>query len=511
MVSEVSANTSRTFVLVAAILGSSITFIDGSVINVALPVLQDALDATVDQVQWVVESYALMVASLMLVGGSLGDRLGRRSVFIAGTILFGIASVWCGLTSTIEWLIIARAVQGIGAALLVPGSLALITAAYDEEHRGRAIGTWSGFTAIAAGAGPVLGGWLIEQFSWRWIFFINIPLVIAVLAITMRGVPESRDETARGPIDWLGAALATLGLGGLVYGLIEAGTGGIAQAHVIASIAGGIVALIAFIVVEARLRNPMMPLELFRSSTFAGANLLTLLLYAALGGLLFFLPFNLIELQRYTPTEAGAAVLPFVITMFLLSRWSGGLVARFGSKLPLVVGPLVTAVGFAMFALPGASPTSYWTSFFPAIMVMSLGMTIAVAPLTTTVMSAVDERRAGVASGINNEISRAASLLAVAAFGVVMLATFTGALDERLDRAQIAPEAKRTILERRSQFVAMDLPPSLDAASTARVEAALREAFVDGFRVVSWVAAGLAAASALVAWGMIDGKGEQRT
>ena len=341
-------------------------------------------------------------------------------------------------------LILARGVQGIGAALLVPGSLALISANYSQEKRGRAIGTWSGFTSIAAGIGPVLGGWLAESISWRWIFFINIPLSIAVLVVSWMFVPESRDESTRGRVDWLGAGLATIGLGGVVYGLIESNSQGFRAPQVYISLTVGVAAFALFILAELREKNPMMPLALFRSNTFSGANLLTLFLYAALSGLLFFLPFMLIQVHGYAASSAGAALLPFVITMFVLSRWAGGLVTRYGSKLPLTVGPLLTAGGFALFGLLSGNGGGYWTAFFPAIMVMSLGMAISVAPLTTTVMGAVDERHAGIASGINNAVSRVAGLLAVAAFGVVMLLSFQRGLEQRLGSMDLSRLSKRT-------------------------------------------------------------------
>jgi EmrB/QacA subfamily drug resistance transporter len=322
------------WVLAAAILGSSITFIDGTVVNVALPILQRDLGASVGETQWVVESYALMLSALILVGGSLGDLFGRRKIFSLGVLLFGIASVLCGVAQSPNQLIIARGVQGIGAAMLVPGSLALISANFSKQRRGRAIGTWSGITAIAAGVGPVLGGWLIETFSWRWIFFLNIPLVAAVILITWFRVPESSDDKASKRIDWLGAILATVGLGGLVFGLIESNSRGFRDPLVIASLVIGAFALAGFILVEARIKNPMMPLALFRSRAFLGSNLLTLFLYGGLGGMMFFLPFILIQVQGYGPTAAGAALAPFIITMFVLSRWSGGLVDRYGSKIP---------------------------------------------------------------------------------------------------------------------------------------------------------------------------------
>lgn len=505
-VTDCSRATGR-WVLAAAILGSSITFIDGTVINVALPVLQSELGASVAQTQWIVESYALMLASLMLVGGSLGDRLGRRRVFSTGILLFALASIWCGLAPDVTQLIVARGVQGVGAALLVPGSLALISANFGKQKRGQAIGTWSGMTSIAAGIGPVLGGWLVERFSWRWIFFINIPLTAAVLLITWRRVPESRDEQAKGRVDLRGAVLATIGLGGIVFGLIESNVRGLTSTLVIASFTIGVAALAGFLLAEAREEEPMMPLTLFRSPTFAGANLLTLFLYAALSGILFFLPFNLIQVQGYTATATGAALLPFVLVMFLLSRWAGGLVDRYGSKLPLVVGPVIAAAGLALFALPEAEAGSYWTSFFPAVMVMSFGMAVSVAPLTTTVMSAVEERRAGVASGINNAVSRTAALLAVALFGVIMLHAFSNDLTERLEAMPVSAEVRAQLIEQSGDLVNMKIPENVSGEARSAIMRAVRESFVAGFRLVAYLAAGLAAASALVAWLLIEKNG----
>lgn len=496
--------------LAATILGSSITFIDGTVVNVALPVLQTELGASVTDAQWVVESYALMLAALLLVGGSLGDRYGRARVFAAGVALFAAASVWCGLSPNTSQLIIARGVQGVGAALLVPGSLAIISASFAKEERGRAIGTWSGFTAIAAGLGPVLGGWLIENRSWRWIFFINVPLAAVVLAIVWRSVPESRDEEAAKEQDWWGAGLATVGLGGVVFGLIESSTRGFSNPLVFTSLIIGVIALTLFVYVERGAAAPMMPLRLFRSSTFAGANLLTLLLYAALGSVLFLLPFNLIQVQGYSATEAGAALLPFVLTMFLLSRWAGGLVERYGSRLPLVAGPVVAAIGFALFALPDAAAASYWTSFFPAVVVMSLGMTASVAPLTTTVMGAVDAHQSGIASGINNAVSRTSSLLAIAVLGIIMVGAFNTNLERRLRTLELAPETRAQLEEGRSSLAGIKVPENASEESRRAIKEAINESFVAGFRLVAYIAAGLALMSAFVAWWLIDGKTKGR-
>ena len=339
------------WILAATILASSMAFIDGTVVNVALPALQTNLNATATDVQWVVESYALFLSALLLVGGSLGDHYGRRRIFLLGVAIFAVASAACGLVGNIHQLIVARAFQGFGAALLVPGSLAIISNSFSEQERGRAIGLWSGFSAITTGVGPVFGGWLIEHVSWRAVFFINLPIALVVILISLRHVAENTDrESSR--VDWLGAILAALSLGALVYGLIESAQVGFNDRSVIMALTAGVVILILFFIVESRLSHPMLPLTLFRSRTFAGTNLLTFLLYAALGGTLFFLPLNLIQVQRYPPTSAGAALLPFILIMSFLSRWSGGLVARYGPKLPLVVGS--GHYSHRLFAFPAA-------------------------------------------------------------------------------------------------------------------------------------------------------------
>ena len=493
--------TARVWVLVATILGSSMAFIDSTVVNVALPVLQTDLKATAADVQWVVEAYALFVAALILVGGSLGDQLGRRRIFMWGVALFAITSAWCGLASTIEQLILARGVQGVGGALLIPGSLAIIGASFPESQRGAAIGLWSGFTAITAALGPVLGGWLIEAVSWRSIFFINLPLAAIVLVISLWYVPESHDVAAS-RLDWLGALLAVVGLGSVVYGLVESANVGF-NAVVVGAITMGIVILGLFFWVEARLASPMMPLRLFRSRTFAGANLLTFLLYAALGGALFFLPFDLIQVQGYTSTAAGAALVPFPIIMFLLSRWSGGLVDRYGARLPLIMGPAIAAVGFGFMSLPGVGG-SYWTTFFPAIVMLGLGMAMCVAPLTTVVMNAVNRDNVGVASGLNNAVSRLASVLAIAVLSLVMLNRFSHSLKQRIAPLQLSTEAQHFLETQRVRLAAAALPPGLSPESKAALQEAITAAFVDGFRWVVWLAVGLALASAITAALMLE-------
>ncbi len=494
------------WVVVATILGSSMSFIDGTVVNVALPTIQRELGASAADVQWVVQSYAIFLAALILVGGSLGDRLGRRRIFSAGIILFTAASVVCGLAPNILVLIIARGVQGIGGALLVPGSLAIISASFDSQRRGRAIGTWSAFTTITSAIGPVLGGWLVQNTSWRWVFFINVPLAAITLAVTFRYVVETRDPEATGPLDWLGAVLATVGLGALVFGLIQASAVGFGAAEVVVPLIVGVAALAGFVRVEQTAVEPMMPLKLFASKTFSGANLLTLLLYGALGGALYFLPFNLQQVQGYSPAEAGAAFLPFTIIVFALSRWAGGLVPRFGAKRPLIIGPLIVAVGFVLFALPDVGG-SYWTTYFPAVVVLSLGMALVIAPLTTTVMGAVASSHSGTASGINNSVSRTAGLIAIAALNIVVVLVFSTHYDGNIAALHLPTGVQEALNAQRTRLAGVNIPAGLSASTHAAVKGAIDQSFVAGFRVAMLISAALAVVSAVAAGLLIEGPG----
>ena len=496
----------RIWILTTTILGSSMAFIDSTVVNVALPALQASFRATVVDVQWVVESYGLFLAALILVGGSLGDLFGRRLIFVTGVIIFAVASVACGAAPSIHQLIIARSVQGVGAALLVPGSLAIISSSFDEASRGQAIGTWSGFTAITAAIGPVLGGWLVEHASWRWAFFINLPLALAVISISLWRVPESRSP-AGARVDWLGAMLVTLGLGGLVNGFIESVNLGWRHPLVFGSLMVGFSCLIVFVFVEASGAWPMVPLTLFASRSFTGANLLTFFLYAAIGIFFFLFPLNLIQVQAYSATAAGAAALPLILLIFVLSRWSGGLVARYGPRAPLIIGPVTAAFGFVLFAMPSVGD-SYWKTFFVAIVVLGFGMAITVAPLTTVVMNSVDRDRIGAASGINNAVARVAGVLAIAVLGIVMVNAFSARLDSRLANFSLAAGTLHDIQAGEIKLAGLQLPASLDPRTGAAIRESVQEAFVFGFRIIMLICAGLSVASTAVAWLLIpDNRG----
>lgn len=488
----------RRWTLWAAVIGSGMAFIDGTVVNVALPAIQRSLDMVATDVQWVIEAYGLLLASLLLVGGSLGDALGRRRVFMAGIVLFGVASIGCAMAASPGQLIAARAVQGIGAALLVPGSLALISATFPPSERGRAIGIWSAWSGITAAAGPLIGGWLVDQYSWRWAFAINVPIALLLWLICATRVPESRSHEQRGPVDVAGAVLATLGLGGVSFALIEAPAAGGQAPAVIGAAVVGVLALIAFVRLEATSRAPMLPLALFRVRAFTGANVITLLLYAALGGGLFFVPLNLIQVQGHGATFAGAALLPFVAIMFALSRWTGTLADRFGPRRPLIAGPLIAALGFAVFAVPSLQ-ANYWTSFFPAFCLLGVGMALTVAPLTATVMNAVATDLAGTASGINNAISRAAGLLAIAAFGVVMAWRFDAALSASLQSMALPGDVAAAIFDQRDKLAGLALPGGLPDALADPLREAVGHAFVSGFRWVMAVCALLALLAAVSA------------
>ncbi len=425
----------KRWILAATVLGSSLTFIDGSALGVALPSIQSDLGAGPAAVQWVSNAYLLTLGALVLIGGAAGDRFGRRKVFLIGVAVFTLASIACGLSPNVQALIGARAVQGVGAALLTPGALALIGATFPPEERGKAFGAWAGAGAIFGMVGPLVGGWLADHADWRAIFWINVPLAVLAVLITVKFTPESRDDGARG-LDGLGAVLAVVGLGALTWGLTAAPDLGMANPWILGSLVGGVLVLAGFLWAEAREKHPMMPLSLFRSPVFSGINLLTLLLYFALGGAMFFLPFELIRVHGWTATGAGSAMLPFAVIMGLFSGLAGRIADRFGAKLSLSVGPGLAGVGLFLLALMPRD-AGYVAGPLAGMTVLAVGMTLAVGPLTAAVMGAVAPGHTGVASGVNNAVARVAGLLAVALLGMVLSAVFVALLDQPEARARL--------------------------------------------------------------------------
>lgn len=424
------------WLIVATVLGSGMAFLDGTVVNIALPTISRDLGGGLVVQQWVLDGYLLTLSALLLLGGALGDRYGRRKVFGVGLIAFALASLLCGLAPTGGVLIAARLLQGVGGALLVPGSLALINAAIRAEDRGRAVGSWAGLAGVASAIGPFLGGWLVDAVSWRWVFLINLPLAAVGVWVTVRHVPESRDATATGRLDLGGALAVTVGLTGLTYALIEGPARDWDGLAVTAAIVGGL-ALVAFPFIERRTAEPLLPLEVFRSPQFTGANLATFAIYGALGGALFLLALQLQQTLGYSALAAGVATLPITIVMMALSSRMGALAQRIGPRIPMTVGPFVAAGGLALmsYVRPGAG---YWTVVFPAVLVFASGLTITVAPLTSAVLASAEERHMGAASGVNNAISRLAGLVAVAVLpGVAGVSSGTDGLGPGFARAML--------------------------------------------------------------------------
>lgn len=504
------------WVLLPTILASSMAFIDGTALNVALPALQADLGASGVQLLWILNAYLLFLSSLILLGGSLGDRYGRKRTFMVGIAIFALASTACGLSPSAEMLIAARTLQGVGGALTVPGSLAVLTSCVAQEKRGQAIGTWSAFTTVTTIVGPVLGGVLASAGFWRGVFFINVPLAVMALAVLAWKVPETTDEHTQ-RLDWLGAGLATFGLAGVTFAAIEGPELGLLHPLVLASAVTGAGSLVAFLVAEARVRSPMVPLSLFRNRTFSGANVLTFLLYAGLTAVFFFFSLALIQSQGYSARAAGFAVLPFVFSLALLSRWAGALADRMGPRPLLIAGPALTALGFAGMGMPGlgTGPADYWTHYLPVILLAGAGMGLTVAPLTTAVMTSLPDRNVGVASGVNNAVARSAGVLAIAFLGGFGLLTFRQELAGRAALLPLTSEQQATLMVEADDLGDAQPPPHLDAALRSDVERAIRGSLLTAFRRTALVCGGLAGLGALIAGVWLeprverDGKGEE--
>lgn len=498
------------WVLLATITASSMVFIDGAALNVALNALQLDLHASGAQLIWIVNAYVLVLAALILIGGSLGDHFGRNRIFRIGIVIFSASSFVCGISPTVEILIGARAVQGLGGALMVPGSLAIISASFPADKRGQAIGTWSSFGTITTIVAPALGGYLAGAGLWRGVFFINIPLAI-VSVFALSRVPETKDEHVSPQFDYPGIALITLGLAGLTYGTIalgQANSAGTSDPIALAAVIGGIVALGAFVLVEAKSTHPIVPLRLFRNRTFSGTNLMTLFLYGALSGALFFFPLNLIQIQGYDANIAGLAFIPFVLILAALSPLMGRLVSRVGPRLLLTIGPLIVGGGFFVLGQAGltSGPPAYWTTYFPGIILIGLGMGITVAPLSTAVMGAVSSQEAGIASGVNNAVTRSAQGLAVAIFGALALATFSTNLVNRAAASGVSPANQQQIRQSANKLGNTDIPAGLDVQAQASVKQAIQLSFIDTFRLMMDIGTGLAVLSALAAAALVENR-----
>jgi len=477
--------------LLATILGSTIVFLDATVVNVALPAIQEDLDTGLAGQQWVMEAYMLTLVAFLLVGGSLGDLYGRRRLFVIGLSGFAATSVLCAIAPTAEFLIGARALQGIAGALLVPGSLAILAATFEGEARGRAVGLWTAWAGVSTLVGPAGGGLLVEL-DWRWIFWINLPLIAATLALTRHSVSESSDPDACPGIDGVGIALSAIGLGGPVFALIEQPTYGWSDPLVAIPLVVGIACLGAFVLWEWRARAPMMPLSLFRSHNFAVVNLTTLCVYAGLYGALFFITLFLQQVAGYTPFEAGAATTPTTILLFLLSGRFGALAGRIGPRLLMGVGPLLSAAGLILMTRVDQS-ADYVTTVLPALILFGLGLAMTVAPLTTTVLDSVEERRVGVASGVNNAIARVAGLMAIAALGAIISAQFASVLDERTAGQQLGPEAVAAVADAKEQPLAGGVNGNVPTAEASALDDDVTASSESAFHLGMLIGAGLMA------------------
>ena len=471
----------RRLTLVACILGSGIVFLDGTVTNVALPSIQRELGASLAQQQWIVEAYLLTLSSLLLVGGSLDDLFERRTVFAAGVAGFGVTSLACAVAPDVTFLIVARALQGVAGALLVPSTLAIIIAVFPASERGAAIGTWTAWTGIATVIGPLGGGALLNVASWRWIFLLNIPFVLLTLWLIARAMPKMHSAQRGARVDILGGILCGLGLGGVIVALIEQPRRGWDDPLIVVCLVGGLVALALFLRHESRAPNPMLPLSLFRSRNFAVGNFGTLTLYAGLNGALFFLGLYLQQVAGYSPLQAGAAFVPMTAIMFTMSRRMGALADRHGPRLFMGIGPIVAGIGLLLLMRVDAS-ANYWTQVFPGVVVFALGLSATVAPLTATVLGAVDEKHSGVASGVNNAIARIAGLLAIAVLGAVVAGAFAGDVDSKLP-ARLSAPAQAAVTEAKARSITVAPANSVPPPERPVVRAALADASTSAFHL----------------------------
>jgi EmrB/QacA subfamily drug resistance transporter len=490
------------WIMGSAILASAMAFIDGTALNVVLPSLQQSLGASGADLFWILNAYLLMLAALILIGGSLGDQLGRKKVFMIGIFIFIAGSAACGIAGDVTFLILFRIIQGVGGALMIPGSLSLISASIDEKERGKAIGTWSAITTVVTIGGPILGGALGDAGLWRYIFFINVPIGLIALLILWRKVKESRDDDNTRSIDYPGAITIALGLAMLTFGFLRIPAIGWGNWQVYTAITLGILFLVAFIVIESKSKHPMMPLPLFTNLTFSGANLLTFFLYAGLGAGMLFLSLNLVQVQGYDQLQSGLTFLPFTILMVSVARFAGALSDKYGPRLLLICGPATAGVGLLLlsFVKQTSGPGEYWTTFFPGVMVFGLGMSFTVAPLTTAVMGSVSDHFSGTASGVNNAITRIANVFANAIFGALAVLIFTGSLQAELKQIPLKEKEKQAVMASAVNLGNAKVPASIDASNKAIVEKAFHTSFISAFALILRICACLAFLGALMAF-----------
>jgi len=495
------------WIMASVILASAMAFIDGSALNVALPSLQKDLNATGADLFWILNSYLLMLAALILTGGSLGDKLGRKKIFMSGIAIFIVGSVSCGLAPSVPYLVGFRAVQGLGGALMIPGSLSIITSSFEKE-RGKAIGTWSAVTTLVTVGGPILGGALADAGLWRLIFFINVPIGIASLIILWFKVPESRDAQSDDSVDYYGSITIIAGLALLTYGFLKIPNIGFNNAQVYFSIGAGIIVLILFVLIEKRSNHPMMPLQLFKNKTFTGANLLTFFLYAGLFAGMLFLTLNMVQIQGYSQLQAGLTLLPFTILIILFSRWSGTLSDKYGPRRFLIGGPLLVAIGLLMlsFVKNTNGPSDFWVTYFPGILIFGLGMSLTVTPLTSTVMGALPNHYSGTASGINNAISRISNVFTNAIVGALAILFFTGYLNNEVTRISLKKNIKTKVIQQAANLGDAKVPPEVLDKNKKEVAHLYREGFIQTYTKVMQISAAMAFAGALMAFVFISDK-----
>ncbi len=488
------------WIMSAAILASAMAFIDGTALNVVLPSLQQSLHARGTDLFWILNAYLLMLAALILLGGSLGDKLGRKKIFMIGIFVFMCGSIACGFAPSVNFLIAFRAVQGLGGAFMIPGSLSIISSSFTDKERGKAIGTWSAITTIVTIGGPIIGGALADAGLWRYIFFINVPIGIAALLILWLKVKETRDEEADHTLDFPGAIATVAGLALITFGFLRIPDIGFHNVQVIFSLSIGILLLIVFIFIERKSKHPMMPLQLFANKTFSGANLLTFFLYASLGAGILFLTLNMVQVQGYSQLQAGLTLLPFTILMIVIARLSGSLVDKHGPRLLLILGPATAGLGLLLlsFVKETKGPADYWITFFPGILIFGLGMSFTVAPLTTTVMGSLPNHFSGTASGINNAISRIAGVFANAIFGALAILFFSGFLQTETNNIHLPPQYKQAVMAEAVNLGNAAVPANLDAATKASIEKYYRDSFISAYGNVMRICAVLAFLGALM-------------